>query len=160
MSNWLSNAAEVKAAGTITYPVANPSANKFAMVDPRDVAGAAVALLTLPSEKLKPFLAAGHVEVHGPEEVSFADKAKALGDAIGKEVTLKYLDPDAWSKVLESYGMTEYFARSFKDTVLIAAGENPPKRPILPKSSPLLLEVWQPKYTVRQWAEDNKAAFL
>ena len=161
MSNWLSSAGEIKATGKITFPVdSTSSAFKFAMVDPRDVAGAAAALLTLPLDKLQPFLASGYVEVHGPEEISFNDQARAIGEVISKDVTINYIDPDAWQKVLESYGMTEYFARSFKETVLHVAGKIPPKRPLLSKSSPLLLEVWQPQYNVKAWAEANKAAFV
>lgn len=70
-------------------------------IDTRDVAGAAVALLLLPSDKLGPYKAAGAFEVHGPQKMTFTEALKELGEVIGKPVELNYLEPEAWSKVLQ-----------------------------------------------------------
>ncbi|GAX73012.1 hypothetical protein CEUSTIGMA_g464.t1 [Chlamydomonas eustigma] len=64
------SAAEAKATGHISMPVAD-NTSTFAMIDPRDVAGAAVAILVQPTEKLQQFLSLRQVQVHRPERKSF-----------------------------------------------------------------------------------------
>ena len=53
MSNWLSSAGEAKATGKITWPVTAEHKAKFAAIYPRDIAGAAAAILLQPKEKLQ-----------------------------------------------------------------------------------------------------------
>ena len=98
------------------------------MVDTRDVAGAAVAILLSPKPKLEEFLAVGHVQVHGPEAITFADKAAALSKATGKEITVNSIPPEAWVAAMVGYGLSETFAASFADTVchLIQPAGPPP----------------------------------
>ncbi len=145
--------------GKISLPVPGEHKLKFAMIDPRDVAGAAATILLLPKEKLSKFLALGRVQVHGPEVKSFGDMAAVLSKACGKEITVNQVPPDAWAAALVGYGMTEYFASSFKETVQICAGEMEPQRPHSNENHPLLLEVWKPKYTADDWSRDHAAAF-
>ena len=87
------------------------------MIDTRDVAGAATAILLANKDKLAEFLALGRVQLHGPELKTFADKAAALSKACGKEIAVNAVPPDAWVAAMVGYGLLEDFARSFKDTV-------------------------------------------
>lgn len=82
-------------------PSGSVSHTYLVQIDTRDVAGAAVALLLLPSDKLGPYKAAGAFEVHGPQKLTFTEALKELGEVIGKPVELNYLEPEAWSKVLQ-----------------------------------------------------------
>ena len=116
-SNWLGSAGEAKATGKITWPVPGDSPAPFAMIDTRDVAGAATAILLANKDKLAEFLALGRVQLHGPELKTFADKAAALSKACGKEIAVNAVPPDAWVAAMVGYGLSEGFARSFKDTV-------------------------------------------
>ena len=116
-SNWLGSAGEAKATGKITWPVPGDSPAPFAMIDTRDVAGAATAILLANKDKLAEFLALGRVQLHGPELKTFADKAAALSKACGKEIAVNTVPPDAWVAAMVGYGLLEDFARSFKDTV-------------------------------------------
>ena len=69
MSNWLGNAGEAKATGKISLPVAG-TGPRARFIDPRDVGGAAAAILTLPSPALAPFIAKRNIEVHGPAAIN------------------------------------------------------------------------------------------
>lgn len=85
------------------------------------MAGAAVAILLQPKAKLDEFLAAGRVQVHGPELLSFGDKALALSKATGKEIVVNSIPPDQWIAAMVGFGLTERFASSFADTVCARA---------------------------------------
>ncbi len=134
---------------------------KAAYVDPRDVGSAAAAILLQPSDVVKKFLAARIIEVHGPELVNFQDKAAALSKACGYPIRLNTVPPLAWRDTLVSYGLSKLFATSFLHTVLIADGAEPPARPMVDKSSDLLLTIWKPKYNLEAWANSAhvQAAF-
>lgn len=73
--NLLFGAAEIKAAGQITYP-ASGNGLKSAFVDPRDVASAAATILMLPGDLLATFVAAQSIEVHGPKMLNLAENIK------------------------------------------------------------------------------------
>ena len=73
--NLLFGAAEIKAAGQITYP-ASGNGQKCAYVDPRDVASAAATILMLPGDLLATFVAAQSIEVHGPKMLNLAENIK------------------------------------------------------------------------------------
>jgi uncharacterized protein YbjT (DUF2867 family) len=130
-----------------------------AMVDTRDVAGAAAAILLQPKEKLEDFIKLRYVQVHGPELKTFAEKAEALSKATGKTITVNTIPPEAFSSVLQGFGMSEYFANSFTDTILTVGGGKEGERPHDTECSPLLLEVWKPMYTVDMWAKDHASLF-
>lgn len=159
MDNWLGSAGEAKATGKITWPVPGDSPAPFAMIDTRDVAGAATAILLADKDKLAEFLALGRVQLHGPELKTFADKAAVLSKACGKEIAVNAVPPDAWVAAMVGYGLSEDFARSFKDTILIVSGKEEGKRPICNETSPLLLQIWKPKHTLADWAKDHAALF-
>jgi len=167
LSNSLSNAAEAKAAGTMTMPCAGTGPRKFAFIDTSDVGAAAAALLTLPSAQLAPFIAKRELEVHGPAACNFADVAAALSRAAGHEIKVNAVPAAAWVDTMVGYGLPRVFAQSFCDTILQCDGVLPagyPKGtieaiPDMTQSSPELLAIWKPKVTVDDWAQSVKGAF-
>lgn len=151
LDNWLGSAAEAKAAGTITIP--SQGKLQSAYVDPRDVASAAVAVLTQPADKLEALLAVRKLEVHGPGLLSFQDKAAVLSEAVGYPIRINTIDPIVWRDFLVGLGMTKLFATAYTDTVMIAGGDKAPVAPYKDVSSPELLALgWSPKFGVREWA--------
>ncbi len=83
------------------------------MVDPRDVATAAVTILLQPLDVFNQVLASRSIEVHGPTLISFTDKAAALSEAVGYTVKLNTIPAAHWIDTLVSYGMSRHFATSF-----------------------------------------------
>jgi uncharacterized protein YbjT (DUF2867 family) len=158
MDNLLASAGEAKATGKISLPVKGDCV-PFAVIDPRDVGAAGATILLQPKDVVDKFLAAGYVEIHGPEPKTYADHAAAISAVIGKEITINTVPEEAWVSALVSVGLTEYFSRSFKDTVMIAAGAKPQAREMGQQTTPLLASVWSPKVTLADWAKEWGPAF-
>lgn len=165
LSNWLGNAAEAKASGTISLPVSGDGPRNSAFIDPRDVSSAAAAILTLPAADLAPFLAKRLIEVHGPAAANFADVAQALSRAVGYTISIKRVPREAWAATLIGYGLPRVFAYSFLETVEQMDGVLPAGYPEnalahrgpgdMVRSSPELLRIWSPKYSVEDWARSE-----
>ncbi len=140
------------------------------LIDPRDVGSAAAAILTQPTAGLAVFIAKRNIEVHGPAPANFADKAAALSAAVGYDIKIKQVPLEAWVQAMQGYGLPRVWATSFAETVLQADGVVPPGYPA-PKAgepsmgsldtSPELLAIWKPQFTVQDWASsaEVKAAF-
>lgn len=135
------------------------------MIDPRDIGRAAAAILALTTNDLKPFLDKKYIEIHGPEKINLAEKAKILSDSVGYNIEIQQVPREAFRDGLMSFGFLRVFADSFLETVEQVDGIDPPGyephhfADIV--SSPELLAIWQPKYTAKDWAESDmvKAAF-
>jgi uncharacterized protein YbjT (DUF2867 family) len=82
LDNLLFGAAEVKAAGQITYPTAGQGISG-AFIDTRDIASAAATILMLPGDLLTTFIAARAIEVHGPTLLNLAENVTVLAKAVG-----------------------------------------------------------------------------
>ena len=104
MTNLLMTAASVRKAGALFLPAAGA---KAAMVDPRDVARAAAAVLTDPdiTEHDR-----ATYNLTGPEAVTFDDVAAALSEAAGRTVRFVPVPDDAARAQLAETGMPEWFA--------------------------------------------------
>uniref|UniRef100_A0A7S0R9G8 NmrA-like domain-containing protein n=1 Tax=Chlamydomonas leiostraca TaxID=1034604 RepID=A0A7S0R9G8_9CHLO len=162
MSNLVWQAGEAAATGKITYPFTTEhaaSGPKLAMIDPRDVAGAGVVVLTAEGEQLRALLAARRLEVHGPQPVTFQEQLDAISAVTGKPLAFNYMQPDAWVQMLGSVGTPPAMAEATKETVLIMSGVKQGPKPMVNETSPTLAAIWQPKYTIADWAKDNAAAF-
>ena len=83
MTNWLMSAGEAKASSQISWPV-GPDTPPFAMVDPRDVAGAGVAILLADKPLLLQFLEAGSVEVRGGRAGCGENKCRVVRGKVGQ----------------------------------------------------------------------------
>ena len=78
MTNALAWAGMVKTSGTVYAPGGD---GKLAVVDPRDIAAAAVAVLTQPGHEGKAY------DITGPEALSAADQVSLIGEEIGRPLT-------------------------------------------------------------------------
>merc|ERR1711871_1759430 len=120
-------------------------------IDTRDVGAAAAAILTSNSETFKKFIAAGKIEIHGPESTSFQEQIAKLSKAVGYDIKINTVPGSAWVGALMGFGMSKLFANSFLDTVEICDSKRTPYQPMVQKTSELLLSIYKPKYTVDDW---------
>lgn len=157
--NLMLGAAQAKAEGKISWPVPGDG-RPFAMVDPRDVGAAGAAILLQDSDKFAEFLKLGRVEIHGPETKNFGDQVKAIAEANGKPLELELVTPEAYTAALVGFGMSEHMAKSLTATIeKCAATQETAGRPRVEESTPLLLEIWQPKHNLASWTKDFAAVF-
>uniref|UniRef100_A0A7R9W0Z6 NmrA-like domain-containing protein n=1 Tax=Chlamydomonas euryale TaxID=1486919 RepID=A0A7R9W0Z6_9CHLO len=159
MSNLYWQLAEIKSASTFTLPCPAATKHKFGMIDPRDVAGAAEAILMSDDAKFAEFMDARHQNVAGPELTDYEQQLAALSEATGKVISAKTVAPEEYAAMFQAAGLSKLMAESFTLTVQTLAGEVEPRRPHADETSPLLAGIWQPKYTVKAWAKDNAEAF-
>lgn len=96
---WLS---QVRA-GELRLPAAD---GRTSFVDARDIAACAVAALTSDRFDGKAW------DLTGPEAVTYADVAAALGETLGKPVTYTPIDDDAFVAEWAAAGMSEAYARA------------------------------------------------
>jgi uncharacterized protein YbjT (DUF2867 family) len=100
MQNLLGFAGSIAANGAVYAPAGD---GRSAQVDARDIAAVGVAALT----------AAGHAgqfhAITGPEAISFADAASAIGAAIGKPVSYVAVPPDAARQSMLGAGMPAWY---------------------------------------------------
>lgn len=149
MDNILASAGEMKAAGQMSWPVSGDG--KSAFIDTRDVGNAAAEILTSADDIFKKFIAAGKIEIHGPELTSFQEQLAKMSKSVGYDIKINKVPGEAWVGALCGFGMSKLFATSFLDTVEICDGKRKPYQPIEQKSSDLLLSIYKPKFTVDDW---------
>ncbi len=101
MSNLLGGADGVRQAGAIFLPAAGA---KIAMIDPRDVAEVAAAVLTGDGHDGRRY------ELTGPEAITFDDVAEQLSAVIGRPVGFVPVPDDAAVGQLVGSGAPEWFA--------------------------------------------------
>jgi uncharacterized protein YbjT (DUF2867 family) len=101
MQNFFGFAPTIISQGAIYAPAGE---GRVSHVDVRDIAATAVATLTTSGHEGKTYA------VTGPEAISYAEAARAISEAIGKEV--KYVDvpPDAARQSLVGMGVPQWFA--------------------------------------------------
>jgi len=154
--NLLFGAAEIKAAGQITYPSAGDGI-KGAFIDPRDVASAAAKILMLPGDLLSTFVAAQAIEVHGPSTLNLAENVALLSKAVGYPIKINVAPIAGWVDAMVGYGMPRVHARSFGATVMKVAGDLAMDGPTTNTNSPLLTGIgWKPQYDVNDWVNSAK----
>jgi (4-alkanoyl-5-oxo-2,5-dihydrofuran-3-yl)methyl phosphate reductase len=78
MTNALGWAPAIQAAGVVYYPGGD---GRLAVVDPRDIAAAAVAVLTQPGHEGRAY------DITGPEAISAADQVRVIGEELGRALT-------------------------------------------------------------------------
>ncbi len=76
------------------------------MVDTRDVAGVAAAVLTEPGH------AGAHYDITGPQALSYADVADRLTVAMGRRVTYVDAPDEAVLQALLGAGLSDWFANA------------------------------------------------
>ena len=116
MQNLLWFAKEIKSKSTFSLPMGDA---KTAPVDVRDVAAVAVAVLS----------GGGHggaaYSITGPQELSFAEMAKELSTALGREVKYCDLAPTEFVEMLILSGVPSWHARAVAAAWSVARKERP-----------------------------------
>jgi uncharacterized protein YbjT (DUF2867 family) len=131
MQNLLRAAPAIAAHGVLTAAMKD---GRIAMVDARDVAAVAVAALTTPGHEGQTYV------VTGPEALSHARVAAILSDVVGRPITYRDIDLDAYRKQLVGGGAPPWlvevrmeftsvlrggFAEAVTDAVLRTTGVPP-----------------------------------
>jgi uncharacterized protein YbjT (DUF2867 family) len=93
----------IDASGTFYVDVGEA---RISMVDTRDVAAVAAAVLTEPGH------AGAHYDITGPEALSYADVAVKLTSATGRHITYAGAPDDAVRQALLGAGLDEWFANA------------------------------------------------
>jgi uncharacterized protein YbjT (DUF2867 family) len=88
---------------------ANAGQARLSMVDTRDVAAVAVALLTEPGQQ------EGIYDVTGPEALSYEDVAGKLSSRLGRQINFVDVPDDAVRQTLLGFGMGEWMAGGLVD---------------------------------------------
>ena len=79
------------------------------MIDIRDIAEAAHAVLTTEGHEGKTYV------LTGPESISFHDVARALSGALGKEVSYVDVPPEAGKEAMMGMGLPEWIVDGFME---------------------------------------------
>jgi uncharacterized protein YbjT (DUF2867 family) len=101
MSNLLASAATVRSQRKIFAPAAGA---RIAMIDPRDVAAAAAAILTSSGH------AGGTYMFTGPEAITYERVAADLSAAVGRQIQFVPVPDDAAYRTMTATGMPEWYA--------------------------------------------------
>jgi uncharacterized protein YbjT (DUF2867 family) len=145
MQNLLGSAGSIKSQGSI-YAPANDG--KAPYVDLADIAAVAVKALTTAGHERKSYV------ITGPRDVSYHDIAKAIGDAIGRQIKYVNIPPEAAKQSLLSAGLPEWRA----DAVLgLMTGTR--NGWMAGVSDDVRKVTGRPAKSFEQWAKENAAAF-
>jgi uncharacterized protein YbjT (DUF2867 family) len=101
MSNLLAAAAQVAAEGRLYAPAGQA---RVAMIDPRDVAASAAALLSSPGHEGRTYL------VTGPEAITFAQVSAALSAATGRGIEFTDIPGEAAEQAMIAGGVPAFAA--------------------------------------------------
>ena len=101
MSNLLAAAAQVAAEGRLYAPAGQA---RVAMIDPRDVAAAAAALLSSPGHEGRTYL------VTGPEAITFTEVAAGLSAAVGHRIEFTDIPGEAAEQAMIAGGLPAFAA--------------------------------------------------
>uniref|UniRef100_A0A0G4FJC2 NmrA-like domain-containing protein n=1 Tax=Chromera velia CCMP2878 TaxID=1169474 RepID=A0A0G4FJC2_9ALVE len=131
----------------VAYPIDTKA--KATMVDPRDVADVAVALL-LAEEATQSRCHKLKLDISGPEEVSTSDIAQMFTEALGREIQAVNCEREEWLAVAAQAGALEdWHARAvLLNFPLWKAGDL-----VFPTSAEVL-QLAPPKRTMRQWIQE------
>jgi uncharacterized protein YbjT (DUF2867 family) len=145
MTALLGAAERVKAAGQMFAPAAGAH---IAMVDPRDVAAVAAAILTSGSH------AGETITVSGPEAITYDRIAEHLSDAVGKPVMFIPVPDEAARAAMIGNGMPEWLADNLVTLFrLMRGGAGAEVADVVERV------LGRPPRTFAQWAQDHSAAF-
>jgi len=101
---------------------------KISLVDTRDIAAVAAAVLTTPGHEGKAY------EVTGPEALSFSDLASKIGAATNRNVKYVNVSSDAAREAMRAMGMHQWMADALVSMyVIFAAGQASGVSEIVPR---------------------------
>jgi uncharacterized protein YbjT (DUF2867 family) len=99
MQGLLAFGRSIAAAGAFSAPIGD---QRVSLVDVRDIAAVAAAALTAPGHLGRTYT------LTGPAAVSHAEIAAALSHALGRPITFREGDPDAFAAALAAFGMPRW----------------------------------------------------
>ncbi|MDX2938465.1 NAD(P)H-binding protein [Streptomyces ipomoeae] len=144
MANSLDWAPQIRATDVVRAPYGDA---RWAPVHERDIADVAVHVLTTD----------GHFgatyELTGPETITYHERARLIGEAVGRPVRLQEITPDLARSAMVVRGVPVAVADTL--LALTATGVERPE-PVSPTVREL---TGGPGRTFAQWARENKAAF-
>lgn len=144
MANSLDWAPQIRATDVVRAPYGDA---RWAPVHERDIADVAVQVLTTD----------GHFgatyELTGPETITYHERARLIGEAMGRPVRLQEITPGLARSAMVVRGVPAAVADTL--LALTATGVERPE-PVLPTVREL---TGGPGRTFAQWARENKAAF-
>jgi uncharacterized protein YbjT (DUF2867 family) len=111
MQNTMMSAQTVREQDTIYFDWGDGRAG---MIDVRDIVDAAIAVLTADDGRFdeQSFV------LTGPEPIGFAEVARAIGDAIGREVEYIAVSDEAAKEAMISMGMPEWIADGYVELAI------------------------------------------
>ncbi len=113
MQNILAHRGTIQSDGSIYLPARE---GKIVAIDARDVASAAVAVLTSEGHSGRIY------DLTGPELLSFADMAEKIGRAIGRTVTYTDVPVEAAREAMLAAGRPEYLVDGYIELLGLYAG--------------------------------------
>lgn len=145
MTNALGWAEMVKTHGAVYTPGGE---GRLSVVDPRDIAAVAVAVLTEPGHEGRAY------DVTGPEALSAAEQVKIISDEIGKPITHVDIPESAAHESMLSAGMPAQIAKALSEFMTdVRAGRSATVSDAVPTVT------GRPARTFHAWVRENAAAF-
>ena len=145
MTNALGWAGMIRSQGAVYAPGGD---GRLAVVDPRDVAGVAVAALTERGHQGRAY------DVTGPEALSAAEQVTMISDEIGKPVTHIDIPDSAAREQMISTGMPAEIADALTEFMTdVRTGRS------AAVTDTVMKVTGQPARTFAAWAHENAAAF-
>ena len=121
---------------------------RVSMVDPRDVAAVAAALLTRPVEP-------GDYLLTGPEALSYTELADGFTRVLDRPVTYVPIDDDAFRQALRGVGLPDWLAEIYVQGNVLARRDE--FGPVAPDQVQEL--TGRPRRSVEDWLRENRPAF-
>jgi uncharacterized protein YbjT (DUF2867 family) len=141
-TNSLRWAPSIRAQGKVFAPAGGPTA----VIDPRDIADVAVAALAEDGHEGKAYL------LTGEQILTAAEQVRLVGEAIGRELALVPVPPQAAREAMVKHGMPAHLADAILELMTFPEHDEP--------ISPHVREVTgHPARTFADWARDHAAAF-
>jgi len=145
MQNYFGFAESIKKQGKFYAPLAD---SRMSLVDARDIADAAVVVLTEPGHEFKKY------KITGGEAISSQESALALSEALAKPVEYVAVSSDQAMSAMADMGMPEWMVDGFLELYQIAVDGW--LSAVIPDLEKLLGR--KPR-TFRQFSQDFRAAF-
>jgi len=146
MQNYFGFAESIKKQGKFYAPLAD---SRMSLVDARDIADAAVVVLTEPGHEFKKY------KITGGEAISSQESALALSEALAKPVEYVAVSRDQAMSAMADMGMPAWMVDGFLELYRIAVDGW--LSAVIPDLEKLLRR--KPR-TFRQFAQDFRAAFV
>jgi (4-alkanoyl-5-oxo-2,5-dihydrofuran-3-yl)methyl phosphate reductase len=145
MSNALQWAATIAGRDTVFHPYAD---GRVSLIDPRDIAAAAVTVLTGPGHEGRAY------PLCGPEALGPADEVAILAEVLGRPLRYVEVSPEAAHRAMTDHGMPAELADA-----VVAKGATGLQTGVAGSDDVLRRLIATEPRTFRDWARDHRDAF-